>query len=67
MPLHVELTGKTQQKAKNPSAAGMGKWKGDTSKVGSVASPSGYKTRTSAVDMGAVHPDFKSKGKTLAN
>lgn len=67
MPIHQELTGKSQQSAKNASAAGFGKWKSDTSKVGRTANASGYKTRTSAVDMGAVNSAFKSRSKNASN
>ena len=65
MPMHPHLTGKSQQSAKNASAAGFGKWKGEN-KTGKQASASGFKTRTSATDVSAVHPDFKSRSRNAA-
>jgi hypothetical protein len=67
MPIHGELTGKSQQKASNASASSIGKFKSDNSKVGSTANASGYKTRTSATDVSSVHADFKSRSKNAAN
>lgn len=61
MPMHIELTGKSHQQAKNSSAASIAKFKSDITKVGRKAEATGYKTRTSATDLSSIQKDFKSR------